>query len=251
MRGLLYQTMLTFGVRSVHAIPKHNNDCFRWPIHDPGRVKVEMARSAAGPWTTVLANASATDQNADGLVTLVFPSAVSTADHPRWRISILCRRQKNTAGCDPAFSHSWIKEIKFRRAGAAAPLRAETRYRLWYLPYTTTGSATGISIMAHYAPPDTTKASPAWLQANGLTAESLKDGSFRKRLPEAASWSIGAEDTFESFAPMELPASAAEQAAATASSPAGSAALFFPEDRRFQLKMFDQPPAYSGLVNLN
>ena len=46
-------------------------------------------------------------------------------------------------------------------------------------------------------------------------------------------------------------ASAAGQAAATASSPAESAALFFPEDRRFQLKMFDQPPAYSRLVGLN
>ena len=195
-----------------------------------------------GPWTTVLANASATDQNPDGLVSLVFPSAVSTADHPRWRISILCRRQKDTAGCDPSFSHSWIKEIKFRRAGGPAPSKAATQYQLWYLPYTTTGSATGISIMAHYAPLDTTKASPAWLQANGLTAETLKDGSFRKRLPEAASWSIGAEDSFESFAPMELPASAAEQAATIASSPAGSAALFFPEDRRFPLKMLDQPP---------
>jgi hypothetical protein len=70
--------------------------------------------------------------------------------------------------------------------------------------------------------------------------------SFRARLPKAVSVELEAETPFQSFAPMELVATASSLAAMVAKHGEGKASsstvMFFPTDRSNQVKMFDELP---------
>lgn len=226
------------------------DDSMWWPIHNPAKITVEKA-TANGAWTTVLNAADCTHPDNSGVVSLNFASPIATSSSPYWRISILCERTNDpSAKCDPSQSHSWIKEIKFRKQVVnPAPPQMESNYQLFYLPYTTTGGATGLNIETTYIPLNQSAASAPWRKRYGLTPAVLQSGSFRKSFPEALDWEIGATDEFESFDPMELPASRAEQAAYIANHPTNDI-LFFPEDRNYQVKMNNAPPARWIVSNL-
>jgi hypothetical protein len=99
-----------------------------------------------------------------------------------------------------------------------------------------------LALQAHYTPQNTSSASAAWLKENGLTPEVLASGSYQATLPKAAASAYEDETEFDSFAPMEVSATATEKTAVLASNNS-SAWFFFPEDRRNQVVMTESIPA--------
>lgn len=164
-----------------------------------------------------------------------------------FRFEIISRHVDDQAG-----AHSWIKELQFGKVQPPKPPGPPppppppspmvTEYAVYYMPYSSSGSKTGLSLQANYKPINTSSASAAWLKENGLTPEALASGAYQATLPKAAVSAYEDETEFDSFAPMEVPATAAEKAAVLASNPS-AAWMFFPEDRRYQVVMTESIPA--------
>jgi len=140
-----------------------------------------------------------------------------------WRFSILTRDVSPQAA-----SHSWIKEVQFRRKAPPSPaptpkVQIEMEYALYYMPHTLRGSRTGLSVGTTWKNRTQTAAAP-WLAAHNLTAAALGAGAFRTTLPQVTNVTLQDRNDFESRMPMELVATAAEQAAmqAAAGCPAGT-----------------------------
>lgn len=149
-----------------------------------------------------------------------------------WRLEIRSRHVSPQTG-----SHSWLKEVLFGQA-LQSPTVA-TDYTLMYLPYTSSGSRTGLTIDATFDPVSQT-ASASWLAANDLTPATLASGAFKATLPQAAFGGLGASTPFDAFGPMELTASAASVAAVLSAHP--EPVLFFPETRELQVAMPEAIP---------
>eukprot|EP00039_Didymoeca_costata_P002367 m.59698 g.59698 ORF g.59698 m.59698 type:complete len:1227 (-) comp11265_c0_seq1:74-3754(-) len=243
--GKMNETVSGFGIWSM----MRSEDPQWYPVHDPGVVSLSTSTSAQGPWVPVLSDAPAPKTlGANGLMSFKFQQNFTTSVYRYWRFTIICRGSKsasNALSCNYG-DHSWIKEVAFARGTTKSKNAYEKVYNLYYLPYELSGSVTGLTIEATYSPIAET-ANTTWIKANNLTPESLKSGAFRREFPQATNVSIQAEDEFESFMPMEMIATKEElqQTLQKFSSPV----LFFPEDRRNQVKMFDTPPAKWILQN--
>lgn len=114
-----------------------------------------------------------------------------------------------------------------------------TDYALYFMPYSWSGKATGLSYQASYDPINET-ASAAWRQDNGLSDAALASHSYKDRLPRATLAGFEAQTSFDSFEPMEIVAKDADRKALLAAHL--DDILWFPEDRKSQVKMFDVIP---------
>lgn len=190
-----------------------------FPVHSPRRVAMWAAKQPSGPWEEILSNTSirVPVDDTTGIIQFNFTRSLDTSTYRYFRLSILCRYNQATpsnpagdgGGCVSSASHSWIKEVQFGRETSAKP-QLERDYALYYMPYSYSGGRTGLSIHTKYDAVNNT-ASPTWLSGNNLSAQALASGAFRQRLPSTANVTVEARDTFESFAPMELTATAAER----------------------------------------
>jgi len=111
---------------------------------------------------------------------------------------------------------------------------------VYYLPYEMPKHPMpGIWWKAWYFGPEET-ADPEWRKRNGLTADKLASGEWRK-LPHAEVIAIQARTDFDRFDPMEVIATEEETAQLLAKFPERNY-LIFPEDRSFPIKMFERLP---------
>jgi hypothetical protein len=112
------------------------------------------------------------------------------------------------------------------------PPFAPAEYHFYYLPHNSTGGRNYPQIT--YTPPEET-ADPAWIRRRLLTQEALTADRW-ERIPEAAVTEIQSVDSFDSFVPMEVIATAQEtQALVTAYR--DPPYLLFAEDRRYPIRM--------------
>jgi hypothetical protein len=112
------------------------------------------------------------------------------------------------------------------------PPFAPAEYHFYYLPHNSTGGRNYPQIT--YTPPEET-ADPAWIRRRLLTQEALTADRWA-RIPEAAVTEIQSVDSFDSFVPMEVIATAQEtQALVTAYR--DPPYLLFAEDRRYPIRM--------------
>ncbi|MCX8052774.1 MAG: DUF6067 family protein [Armatimonadetes bacterium] len=88
--------------------------------------------------------------------------------------------------------------------------------------------------------PQQIKAERAWLERNGLDATRVKEGKW-KSFPRAKLIDLQARTEFDRFDPMEVIATREEVDALLMANPTKSV-LFFPEDRRYPVRMTDHLP---------
>jgi hypothetical protein len=117
------------------------------------------------------------------------------------------------------------------------PAAGAGTYYLYYMPFTKGGNDN--SVVINYLPP-ASNADPAWVAANHLTKDELKQGAWQTLL-EAKVVEIQAINDFHRFDPMEVIATRAEikqlQKEHTSES-----YLLFPEDRKFPIRMTKDLP---------
>lgn len=226
---------------AIYSVSK-GDDPQWWPTHNPKDVSLLGRSAAEEPWKSLYNGSLVLDPETGTNVIDGWPSAAGKCRYYRFEIS--SRGKSNGPG-----SHSYIKEVEFGHAPAAGPppppppppppTPMATQYALYYMPYTESGSETGLSLQAHYTP-HTETADSKWLQSHNLSKSCLSDGSFRSRLPEALSVGLESETPFQSFEPMEVVATEASVAAMVTQHK--ESVLFFPTDRSNQIKMLDELP---------
>ncbi len=119
---------------------------------------------------------------------------------------------------------------------AFQPVSGAGTYYVYYMPYT---SEQGIAWKTNYIPP-TDKSDSAWLDANQLNSEGIKNDSW-KSLPEAQLVEIQANGEFHRFDPMEVTATA-EETRQLIDTHKSDSYIVFPEDRRYPIRMRDELP---------
>ena len=112
------------------------------------------------------------------------------------------------------------------------PKTAPGTYYLYYMKWVSEGSKHYPKV--HYPGPDF-KADPGWLKKHRLTSAALVQKRW-KRFPKATVKEIQSIDSFNSFYPMEVIATAAETKALLAKDK-GAPYLVFPEDRKYPIRM--------------
>ncbi len=117
------------------------------------------------------------------------------------------------------------------------PPTAPGTYYLYYMPYKAHPVEWDYSVQ--YDVPQT-QADPAWLERNELQADRLQ-GKKWNALPPAKVIAIQARTDFDRFDPMEVIAMQEETRKLLAGHPSEDY-LFFPEDRRFPIRMTDDLP---------
>lgn len=111
------------------------------------------------------------------------------------------------------------------------PVTTPGEYHVYYLPYLVPENGGYIDDYL----PEQSKADAAWIYANGLSEDDLKQGAWRK-LPAAQVVDIQARTEFSRFDPMEVVATVQEVADLRATH-TGTPYLVFPEDRRRPIRM--------------
>jgi len=121
-----------------------------------------------------------------------------------------------------------------RESGEIAfePTAGPGEYHVYYLPWVSEGRSNYPKVRY---PEPRDAAEPAWRARHGLTAEDLAAGSW-ERLARATPLRIETIESFHSFFPMEVIASAQETAQVLADHPRAPY-LLFPEDRRYPIRM--------------
>jgi hypothetical protein len=224
-----------------------------FPQHNPAAVVLRHGDGPGGPWHAPLfqgvlqpPNASAADGGS------FLAGWAGVAGRRYWRLEI-ASRHASAGGAGPvaSSSHSYVKEVRFGVA-TRAPGGLEPLYALYHMPFTRSGSTTGLTLHDKYDPVAPTAAA-AWRDACGLTDEALASGDFRGRFPQARFNGTGARRAFDAFDEMERPATraavqamlakhTAAAAAAAAAAPNPAAVLFFPTERTRQTRMWDEIP---------
>ncbi len=229
---------------AIYSVSK-GDDPQWWPIHNPKDVSFLGRSATTVPWKSLFNGSLVLDPETGANVIDGWPSAAGKSRY--FRLEISSRGTSGSAETPP--SHSYIKEVQFGHAPPTGPppppppppppAPMATQYALYYMPYTDSGSQTGLSLQAHYTA-HTETADSEWLQKHNLSQSCLSDGCFRPHLPEALSVSLESETPFQSFVPMEVVATAASVAAMQTKHK--EPVQFFPTDRSNQIKMLDELP---------
>ena len=175
----------------VYSVSK-SEDPQWYPTHNPANVSVLSRATPSDSWAPLL-NTALPPGPFNRL------TGWGTKTNRRYfRLEIHSRQGQQGSG-----SHSYVKEVRFGRGGAAPGPAVPTRYALYYMPFARSGHTTGLSLQDKYRAVNDTAAA-GWRQAAGLTAAALADGSFRARLPEGACDSArDARSGFDGFDAME------------------------------------------------
>jgi hypothetical protein len=120
---------------------------------------------------------------------------------------------------------------------AFEPIAGSGRYFVYYLPWVSEGRSNYPTV--HYPPPSR-RVDAAWARGFHLDDDGIGTEAWR-RLPAAEALAIESIDEFNSFAPMEIIATAAETEALLEAHP-DAGYLVFPESRRYPVRMADDLP---------
>ena len=109
------------------------------------------------------------------------------------------------------------------------------------MPFSSNNADTGLNLQDTYLKRSNgSGASAEWRAAAGLTDAALASGAFKAKLPQAKFSGLEDKTPFDTFAPMEIVATQASVKAMRSRHP--GPLLFFPTDRKDQIRMNDDIP---------